>query len=149
VYTHSSYTQLWDLDDSEGMSEMITGMRAQKPDAPLSDAYILSWTEGYATQQLLEQAAANGDMTRAGIVAALEDVNVSFKGLAPDQIWGGDPNDYIVRDSYMYDVDIAKFTAGATVSDEGAGTGFTLLEGPFVSDTAAAYAYEGACFVVD
>ena len=147
VYTHSTYTQLWDTGNSEGMSEMMAGMRAQRPDAPLSDTYIRSWMEGYATQQLLEHAAAAGDMTRAGIVAALQDVNLDFRGLAPNQTWGGDPNDYIVRASYMYDVDIAKFTPGATVSDAGAGTGFTLLEGPFVSDAAAAYEFEGACFV--
>ena len=47
----------------------------------------------------------------------------------------------------MYDVDISKFTPGGTVSDEDAGTGFTLLEGPFVSDTAADYDFQGACFV--
>ena len=47
----------------------------------------------------------------------------------------------------MYDVDISKFTAGGTVSDEDAGTGFTLLDGPFVSDTAANYDFQGACFV--
>jgi ABC-type branched-subunit amino acid transport system substrate-binding protein len=147
VYTHSTYTQLWESDESPGMTAMVEGMRAQKPDAPLSDVYIVSWTEGYATQQVLEQAAANGDMTRAGIVAALQDVNVNMGGLAPDQVWSGDPNDYIVRDSYMYDVDISKFTPGATVSDEGAGTGFTLQEGPFVSDVAAAYVWDGPCFV--
>jgi hypothetical protein len=80
-------------------------------------------------------------------VAALQDVKVNFGGLAPDQTWSGDPNDYIVRDSYMYDVDMAKFTAGATVSDEGAGTGFTLVDGPFVSDVAANYVWDGPCFV--
>jgi ABC-type branched-subunit amino acid transport system substrate-binding protein len=147
VYTHSTYTQLWESDTSPGMTSMVEGMRAQKPDAPLSDVYIVSWTEGYATQQVLEQAAANGDMTRAGVVAALQDVKVNMGGLAPDQTWSGDPNDYIVRDSYMYDVDLAKFSAGATVSDEGAGTGFTLAEGPFVSDTAASYVWDGPCFV--
>jgi hypothetical protein len=47
----------------------------------------------------------------------------------------------------MYDVDISKFTPDLTVSDEGAGTGFTLLEGPFVSDIAADYDFQGACFV--
>jgi ABC-type branched-subunit amino acid transport system substrate-binding protein len=146
VYTFSTYTQLWNSDTSPGMTAMVEGMRAQKPEAPLSDAYILSWTEGYATQQLLEQAAANGDMTRAGVVAALQDVNVNFQGLAPDQTWSGEPNDYIVRESYLYDVDLAKFTPNATVSDEG-GTGLTLVEGPYVSETAANYVWDGPCFV--
>jgi hypothetical protein len=127
------------------MTEMIDGMRAQRPDAVLSDTYIVSWTEGYATQAVLEQAAANGDMTRAGVVAALADVNVDFKGLAPDQTWGGEPNDFIVRESYLYDVVLANFTPGATVSDEG-GTGFEILEGPYVGDIAGNFTFTEACF---
>jgi ABC-type branched-subunit amino acid transport system substrate-binding protein len=145
VYTHSTYTALWDAIDTPGMTEMIEGMRAKRPDAVLSDTYIVSWTEGYATQAVLEQAAANGDMTRAGVVAALADVNVDFKGLAPDQTWGGEPNDFIVRESYLYDVVLANFTPGATVSDEG-GTGFTILEGPYVGDIAGNFTFTEACF---
>jgi ABC-type branched-subunit amino acid transport system substrate-binding protein len=145
VYTHSTYTALWDAIDSPGMTEMIEGMRAKRPEAPLSDVYIVAWTEGYATKAILEQAAANGDMTRAGVVAALADVSVDFKGLAPDQTWGGEPNDFIVRESYVYDVDLANFTPTATVSDEG-GTGFSLLEGPYVGDVAANYTFTEACF---
>ena len=145
VYTHSTYTALWGAIDAPGMTEMIEGMRAKRPDAVLSDTYIISWTEGYATQAILEQAAANGDMTRAGVVAALQDVNVDFKGLAPDQTWSGEPNDFVIRESYLYDVDAAEFTADATVSDEG-GTGFTLLEGPFVGEVAAGYEFTEDCF---
>ena len=84
-------------------------------------------------------------MTRAGVVAAAKDptLEIDFKGLSPNQTFSGDPNDYIVRESYMYDVDLSRFTPGGTVSDEDAGTGFTLLDGPFVSDTAADYDFQG------
>jgi len=146
VYTHSTYTALWGAIDSPGMTSMIDGMRAKRPDAVLSDTYIISWTEGIATKSVLEQAAANGDMTRAGIVAALQEVNVDFQGLAPDQTWSGEPNDFVIRESYLYDVDAAEYSSGATVSDDGAGTGFTLLEGPYVGDIAANYDFTGACF---
>lgn len=145
VYWHSTYTALWGAVDTPGMTAMIEGMRAKQPDAVLSDTYIVSWTEGMATKAVLEQAAANGDMTRAGVVAALQDVKVDFQGLAPDQTWSGEPNDFIVRESYIYDVDIAEYTAGATVSDEG-GTGFTLLAGPYVGEIAGNYDFQGACF---
>ncbi len=146
VYTHSTYTALWGAVDTPGMTAMIEGMREKQPEAVLSDTYIISWTEGIATKAILEQAAANGDMTRAGVVAALQDVNVDFQGLAPDQTWSGEPNDFIVRESYLYDVDLASFTPGATVSDEG-GTGFILQEGPYVGEIAANYDFQGACFV--
>lgn len=144
-YIHSTYTALWGALDVPGMTEMIDAMRQYRPDAPLSDVYIVSWTEGYITRTILEQAAANGDLTRAGVVAAAKEVTVDMMGLAPNQTWAGEPNDFIVRESYIYDVVAANFTAGATVSDEG-GTGFELLEGPYVSPTAADYDFQGACF---
>jgi len=147
VYTYSAYTQLWNTGDVPGMADVVNGMREKRPDAPVSDNYIVGWTEGLIAQQILEQAAANGDLTRAGVVAAANEVTAELGGLAPDQTWAGEPNDYIVRESYMYDVDLAKFTPGATVSDPDAGTGYTLLKGPFVSDVAKDYTFDGPCFV--
>lgn len=146
VYHHSTYTALWGAIESPGMTEMIEGMREKRPEAVLSDTYIISWTEGYATKAVLEQAAANGDMTRAGVVKAFNEVTVDMKGLAPDQSWFGEPNDFIVRESYIYDVAIDEFDAGATVSDEGAGTGFTLEAGPYVGSVAEGYDFQEACF---
>ena len=146
VYHHSTYTALWDAIDAPGMTEMIEGMRAKRPEAVLSDTYIVSWTEGYATKAVLEQAAANGDMTRAGVVQAFNEVTVDMKGLAPDQSWFGEPNDFIVRESYIYDVVLDEFDAGATVSDEGAGTGFTLETGPYSGSVASGYDFQEACF---
>ena len=146
VYFHSTYTALWNAVDTPGMTEMVEGMRAKRPEAPLSDVYIISWTEGYATQAVLEQAAANGDMTRAGIVQAFNEVTVDMKGLAPDQAWFGEPNDYIVRESYIYDVVASDFTPGATVSDEG-GTGFELATGPYVGEVAGGFDFQAPCFV--
>lgn len=139
-YTHSTYTQLWGVP-GEGMDQMIEAMRTYRPDAPLSDVYIVSWTEGLATKAVLEKAAELGDMTRAGVVAAFQQTEADFLGLAPPQRWFGDPNDFIVRESYLYDVVLENFTPGVTVSDEG-GTGFELLEGPYVGSIAASWDYE-------
>ena len=97
------------------------------------------------THAILEQAAANGDMTRAGIVAAANEVTVDYNGLAPTQTWSGEPNDYIVRDTYMYDVSLEDFDL--TPMGEGEGdTGTVLLEGPFTGELAANFTYEGPCF---
>lgn len=145
-YTHSTYTALWNTDDTPGMTEVVEQMRAHRPDAPVSDVYLIGWINGMIVQQMLEQAAANGDMTRAGVVAAGKEITAELKGLAPNQTWAGEPNDFIVRESYMYDVSKEAFNPGS-VSDEAAGTGFTLVQGPFASDTAANYDFTGACFV--
>ncbi len=143
-YIHSTYTTLWGVGGDPGMSEMIDVMREYRPDAPLDDVYIISWVEGMIAKTALEKAMENGDLTRAGVLAAMNEIEVDYRGLAPNQTWSGDPNDYVVRESYLYDMNSALRTTGATVSDEG-GTGFELIQGPFVSDVAANWDYE-PCF---
>jgi hypothetical protein len=99
-----------------------------------------------AAHQALEQAASNGDMTRAGVVRAFNEITVDYDGLAPDQSWGGgDVNDLIVRETYTYDVVLADYDAGATMA-EGGGTGTVLVEGPRAADITKAHNFTGACY---
>ena len=144
-YIASTYIVTWG-SDVPGMQEVVDAMTAARPDLGVSDVYILGWTEGEITKAILEQAAANGDMTRAGIVAAAQEVEVDFKGLAPPQTWSGDPNDFAVRESYIYDVDLANFNP-VTLGEGGGSTGWTLLDGPYVSDIVADYDFTEPCYV--
>ena len=89
-YIASTYIVTWGAD-VPGMAEVVEKMTAARPDLAVSDVYILGWTEGLITKAILEKAAENGDMTRAGIVAAANEVEVDFDGLAPSQSWSGDP----------------------------------------------------------
>ncbi|MGB5758212.1 MAG: ABC transporter substrate-binding protein [Acidimicrobiales bacterium] len=148
-YTHSTYTELWDPNGSPGMKELIEQMRLRRPEAVVTDYYILGWVNGIIVQQVLEQAVADGDMTRAGVTQAAREITVDMKGLAPNQTWGGEPNDYIVRESYLYDVDSSKYTPDATVSDEEGGSGYTLTKGPYASPLAEEFDYTGPCFVAE
>ncbi len=143
-YWQSGYAVPWKGNDSEGMQEMIDAMVERRPDAVLSDQYITGWMEGMIAQTLLEKAAANGDMTRAGMVAALGEVTVDFKGLSPNQSWGGDYNDILVRESYIYDVDATAFDLQPISADAGS-SGLILEEGPFTSDVLAGYEFDGPC----
>jgi ABC-type branched-subunit amino acid transport system substrate-binding protein len=144
-YIASTYIVTWGTD-VPGMAEVVDTMTANAPDLPVSDVYILGWTEAMVTQTILEQAAANGDMTRAGIVAAANEVEVDFNGLAPAQTWAGEPNDFLVRESYIYDVTLDAYNP-VTLGEGGGSTGWELLEGPYVSDTAAAFDNSEPCFV--
>jgi ABC-type branched-subunit amino acid transport system substrate-binding protein len=144
-YTASTYVVTWGAD-VPGMQEMVDAMTAARPDLPVSDTYIVGWTEGMITKAVLEQAAANGDMTRAGIAAAASEVTVDFEGLAPTQTWGGDPNDFVVRESYIYDVDLSKFNY-ITLGEGIGSTGNTLLTGPYTGELAADYDFTEPCFV--
>jgi len=78
-------------------------------------------------------------------VAAANEVEVSFNGLAPDQTWAGDPNDFIVRESYIYDVSLDQYNP-VSLGDGGGSTGWELLEGPYTSQIAEDYVFEGACY---
>ena len=143
-YIASTYIATWGAD-VPGMTEVVDEMTAAQPDLAVSDVYILGWTEAQITHAILNQAAANGDMTRAGIVAAANEVSVDFGGLAPAQTWSGEPNEYIVRESYIYDVTLDAYNP-VTLGEGGGSTGWELLEGPYTGELAAAYTYEGPCF---
>ncbi len=145
-YTHSAYTVLWGVGEAEGMRETIDVMREYRPEAPFDDVYIYSFIQGYVVQQILERAILTGDLTRAGVLAAANSVTANLKGLAPEQSWRGDPNANVVRETYLYDVDLSLYTPGATVSDVDGNSGFRLIKGPYVSETAANWEYE-PCFV--
>ncbi len=154
-YTHSTYSSLFDSNDTPGMQDMIATMTEARPDDLIQDVYVWGWTEGMFARAVLEQAAANGDMTRAGVVQAATEVQVDFQGLAPDQNWTGNPNEYIIRETYLYDVDLAAFNQVsladyAALDDKStAGSGLTAVEGfaPFTSAPAAAYEFTEPCFV--
>ncbi len=144
-YTHSYYSVLWDVGESQGMQDMIAAMREFRPDAPFDDVYVISWIEGLIATQILDAAITNGDLTRAGVLEAAKTLTVDLQGLAPDQTWSGDPNDNIVRETYLYDVDMSLYTPGVTVLEEGGNNGFTLIKGPYASETALNWTYE-PCF---
>jgi ABC-type branched-subunit amino acid transport system substrate-binding protein len=145
-YFHSTYTSQYG-SDAPGTQAMVDAMAAALPDNPISDTYIIGWTQGMIVDQILRQASANGDLSPEGIRNAAFEVEVDFQGLAPNQGWAGDPNDFIVRDTYIYDVSLDDFNPLAL--GEGLGsTGIVPVEGfaPFTSQVAADFDYTGPCF---
>ncbi|MEW6476825.1 MAG: ABC transporter substrate-binding protein [Actinomycetota bacterium] len=130
--------------DVPGMSEMVDAIKAYDAKALASDAYVYGWTEAQVTEAILRKAADNKDLTREGVVkAAFELDKVDFKGLAPSQSWKGDPNSYVVRESYIFKPTLAEFKEGPI----GVGsTGNKLLKGPFASEVAKSYDFKGPCY---
>ena len=144
-YYPSSYIVPWGAD-VPGMAEVVEKMSAARPDLPVSDVYILAWTEGGWTKAVLEAAAAAGDLSREGILAAAQTVEVNFNGLAPDQNWVGDPNDFAVRESYIYDIDLDVYDP-VLLGAGGGATGNVILAGPYVGTVAAEFDFTEPCFV--
>jgi hypothetical protein len=78
------------------------------------------------------------------MVAASSQVEVDFKGLSPNQSYGGAYDDNVVRESYIYDVRADEFDLQPLSSGAG-GTGLVIEVGPFTSDILADYEFGGAC----
>ena len=55
-------------------------------------------------------------------------------------------NDFIVRESYLFDIQADLFDASATVAGGGSTGSVLLAGGPIMSDMARDHVYEGACF---
>ena len=125
-YFHSTYTQLWNSADVPGMDEVVAGMQEKRPDAPVSDVYIVAWTEGYITQQILEQAAAQRrhDEGRRGGRSQRDHRRSEGPGSRPDV--GRRPQRlHRARVVHVRRRRSTNFTPAGTVSDEDAGTGFS------------------------
>jgi len=137
--------------DVEGMDELVETVSAAYPEGQFlfADYYVRGWVEAEMMHQVLEAAYESGDMTRAGILAAGQSIEgFDFQGLAPSQSYQGEPNDFIVRSTAIYDIDLAQFTPEATLS-QGGGTGTVALDGyglDYVSDIAANYELTEPCF---
>ncbi|HEX2172903.1 MAG TPA: ABC transporter substrate-binding protein, partial [Dehalococcoidia bacterium] len=144
-YFASSYTAELGVD-VPGMADMIAAIRKFKPGARAADAYVLGWTEAQITEAILREAAGRGDLTRAGVLkAAFELDQVDFGGLAPPQAWKGDPNEYVVRETYVFKPRLRLYKKG--VVGEGH-TGGELLKGPFASAITKSYDFNtrGPCY---
>jgi ABC-type branched-subunit amino acid transport system substrate-binding protein len=152
AYFQSAYNVPWGAD-VPGAAEMTEVLTAAYPDRRPSDAFAIGWSYSISLKQALEAAIASGDLTRDGFSAAVNSLtSVDFGGLAPNQSYAGEPNEYVQRQSAMYKPSLEEYTAAGgaeqTLSQEGGGTtGSTEdLTGFFTSDAAAEYDFNAACY---
>lgn len=125
--------------DNPGTAAARDLMAAAKPGLTPFEYYLEGIGEAQLLEQILNAAYESGDMTRAGILAAAKGLEtVSWDGLWPDQNYVGEPNDIVQRAMNVVKPSVADLEAG--------GSGLELLEADYVSDIAAAYEFNGACF---
>ncbi|MDH3606834.1 MAG: ABC transporter substrate-binding protein [Acidimicrobiia bacterium] len=105
---------------------------AEAGGAPPSNFVSAGWVEQYPLKAALEKAVADGDITRAGLVAAANSLGeVDYEGMVETVAdYSGNP---IVTSSVVSKI------------DEAAPDGATLVAGPFTGPTAAAHNYDGPC----
>ena len=134
----------------DGMDEVVDVLTDAYPDRFPSDGVVEGYLEYSAARQVLEEAAAAGDLTPAGVVEAAARIDeLSFGGIGPVNRYSGDPNTDVSRATALYRPDKALFDAQggleATLS-EGAVSAFTLVQDFAVAPTTADYDFQGPCY---
>ncbi|MDX1448405.1 MAG: ABC transporter substrate-binding protein [Acidimicrobiia bacterium] len=109
---------------------------------PISDYYFEGIVEAKIMEAALRQAYANGDMTRAGVLAAAKSLeNVDFDGLAPSETYAGADNERLQRKGYIQIPDPEGLAAGTS-------GGTTQVESQYTSSLAANFEFTGACYTL-
>jgi ABC-type branched-subunit amino acid transport system substrate-binding protein len=134
----------------EGMDEVLAVLTDAYPDRFPSDGVVEGFLEYSAARQVLEEAAAAGDLTPAGVVAAAGRIDeLSFGGIGPVNRYSGDPNADVSRATALYRPDKALFDAqGGLEATFGAGavSAFTKIQDFAVATTTAEFDFQGPCF---
>jgi ABC-type branched-subunit amino acid transport system substrate-binding protein len=100
---------------------------------PANDGYTFGWIWSYPLKAVLDKALQNGDLTRAGLKAAVSQVTVDYEGALPAKKLAGQPNETVVRESL-----IAK-------PDDAAPLGASVLKDFFVGPTAQNFQFTKPC----
>jgi ABC-type branched-subunit amino acid transport system substrate-binding protein len=134
LYLQSGPWQSWGSDTAghKAMREALT-----PTPSPLSDGYTAGWVWSYPLKAALEKAAANKDLTRAGLLTAAKSLTaVDYEGMLPSGSgnYAAGPNAGQVRSSVI------------SKPDKTAPTGVTEVQKPTVGPTAQAFNLTKACY---
>lgn len=113
----------------------MTAMKAQLGEGvtPTNDGYTYGWVWQYPLKAALEKAAANGDLTREGLRAAVTGgIEVDYEGAQPNAIVGGPP-------------DTVDRSVTINVPDEASPLGIKTIVNGYLGPTAEAYDYSQPC----
>jgi ABC-type branched-subunit amino acid transport system substrate-binding protein len=102
-----------------------------------NDGYTSGWVWSYPMKAALTKAAANKDLTRAGLLKAVKSLgSVDYEGMLPQGAgnYAGNANDAVVRQSQ-----IAK-------PDDAAPSGVTVIQPFFTGPTAKDYKFDKPCY---
>ncbi len=112
-------------------------MREALGDVQANDGYTSGWVWGYPLKAAIEAAAENGDLTRAGLVEAVQSLeSVDYEGMLPEGAgnFAGEPDEQVVRSSTLSKPSAESAAGLEMVSD--------FFEGPTVTE----HTFEGSCF---
>ena len=93
-YVWLAYGAPWGDQSIPGMAQMLTDQQQYAPDQKPDQYFEFGYGQAWAMDQILEQAAKNGDFSKAGIKKASNQVGtLKFEGLAGDYKYGKSASD--------------------------------------------------------
>lgn len=119
--------------DSSGHKAMRDAIGGATP----NDGHTAGWAWSYPLKAALEKAIENKDLTRAGLLKAVQSLeNVDYEGMLPEEAgkYTGEPNDAVFRQSVISKV------------DANAPTGVALEKDFFTGPTAQNFELTKPCF---
>ncbi|MGB9358083.1 MAG: ABC transporter substrate-binding protein [Acidimicrobiia bacterium] len=132
------YMQPWG-GDSPGMALTMQLVEASGADMPPNDYVGLGVVQAMLVHAALEKAYENGDMTRAGVLAAIRSLdNVEFQGMAPAENYTGSTSDQVQRAITLWRPSVANLEEG--------GSGSEIIETDFIGPTAESFEFTEACY---
>ncbi|MBO2455466.1 ABC transporter substrate-binding protein [Actinomadura barringtoniae] len=112
-------------------------MRAAVGQVDPNDGYTAGWVWSYPLKAALQKAAANKDLTRAGLAKAVKQISsVDYEGMLPPGSgnYAGDPNTGAVRTTLI------------AQPDDTAPTGVKVIKEAFTGPTAKGYTLDAPCY---
>ncbi|ONI89104.1 branched-chain amino acid ABC transporter substrate-binding protein [Saccharothrix sp. ALI-22-I] len=132
LYMQSAPWKAWETD-----TPGHNAMRAALPDVTPNDGYTAGWVWSYPLKAALMKAAENKDLTRAGLLGAVRELDsVDYEGMLPSGAgnFSGNSNDATFRQTLIYK------------PDDAAATKVTLVEDFFTGPTATDFKFEKPCY---
>ena len=121
----------WGDATSEGMKQMVSDIQAYAPDQGPDIYFSFGYAQAWSMAQVLEKAVANGDLSREGIVKAMNGVGtIKTGGLLGDYEYGVPKDRKPPRAGTMFAVDPA------------APGGLKALTDPFTSEAAEKFTFK-------
>jgi ABC-type branched-subunit amino acid transport system substrate-binding protein len=122
--------------DTEGHNAMRDALEGVTP----NEGYTVGWVWSYPLRQAIQNAAEAGDLTRDGLLSAINEMTtVDYEGMLPDDAgnYQGEPNETVFRQSVV-----------SQPNPEAEG-GIELVQDFFSGPTAEDFELTGPCYQVE
>ncbi|WP_319456551.1 MULTISPECIES: ABC transporter substrate-binding protein [unclassified Mycobacterium] len=133
----SQYLQSSPLQPYGASTPGHEAMRSALGNVTGNEGYTAGWVFSYPLKAALQKAVENKDLTRAGLLAAVNSLtSVDYEGMLPEGAgnYSGTPNEIVFRRSEIHK------------PDEAAPSGVSELEPYFTGPTAKDFVFEKPCY---